>query len=233
MLVVIFADGMNLTSLIVHALATSRALETGRTTDPVLVRLTDDIFRISGADECAFGACGAGVRALVYDLDHLVSIGAPEQHGPGYDVFYGGGRAFVLLFNGSLPFVKTVVAACARAELPTILALRGDVAFCHLAKADLHVPFASVGDLADHYRRTVAYNACLLDQPNTSKCLIKVFHLNERALSAAARAAQTVQQMLVRRLEFLTSDIVDVRDQAIRYLESAAVGGGSGSAHTP
>lgn len=225
---------MNLTSLIFHALATSRALETGRTTDPVLVRLTDDIFRISGADECAFGACGAGVRALLFDPDHLVCCGEPEQYGPAYDVFYGGGRAFVRSFNGSLPFVKTVVAACARADLPTILALRGDAAFCLLGKADLHVPFATVEELAGHYRRTVAYNACLaVGQPDASACLLEVFHLSERALSAAARAAQTVQQMLVRRLEFLTSDIVDVRDRAIGYLESAGVGGGSGLARMP
>jgi hypothetical protein len=217
-------DTMNLTALIAHALATTQALRTGRTTDPLIIRLVDEIFQISGADACAFGACGVDYRNLFFDPDVVdyVMHAVPEQWGADYDAFYNG-RQFVMTFNDSLPDVLTVLQACARAERPTVLARAGDSSFCTLGKRDLPVPNASIDELLVHYHRTEKYNACLSNQTivyeyKPRMCLMKAFNLNEPALYNAARAAQTVRQMLVRRNEFLLKDIVAERDKANMYL---------------
>jgi hypothetical protein len=213
---------MNLTALIAHALATTDALRTGWTNDPVLIRLVDEIFVISGADACAFGACGVDFRNLFFDPDVVdyVTHAVPEQYSADYDAFYNG-RQFVQVFNDSLPDVLTVLQACARAERPT-LALQGDDSFCTLAKNDLRAPNATVDELLVHYHRTKKYNACISDQTvyeyKPRMCLMKAFDLNESVLYNAARAAQTVRQMLVRRNEFLLADIVAERDKANMYL---------------
>jgi len=219
---------MNLTSLIAHAFATQQALETGWTWDPLLIDLTDEIYRISGADPCAFGVCGTGFRNLFFDPDIVdyITSGVPEQYSTDYEEFYGGGRLFVLQFNDSLPFVKTVVAACARATLPTILGEVGDEALCTLGKTELTVPNETVEELVVYYHRALAYNACLFNETQIYEykprmCLMSAFGLNEPPLYNAARAAQTVRQMLVRRLRFLTADIVEERNRANDYLYEA------------
>jgi hypothetical protein len=209
---------MNLTSLLAHALATSSALQTGWTSDKMLINLTDEIFRISGADACVFGSCSTNIRNLFSDVDVVdyITTKTPEQYDQKYNRFYGGGRAFVLKHNDSLPAVKTAIAACARAALPTILAEEGDSTLC------VHsFPNETVDELVVHYHRAVKYNACTQQGETPELCLIHIFQLNERVLNNGARATQTIQQMLVRRLRFLTADIVDVRDKANHYLYEA------------
>jgi hypothetical protein len=232
-----FTITMNLTSLIFHALATERALETGYSYDPSIMKLTDDIFKISGADECAFGACTGNLRNLFFDPavgDYITNEWVvPESYNwIEYGDLFDGGRTFTLQFNNSLPAFKTVVAACARAALPTVLELEGDGMDCFNGKNKFNVQRETVDDMLLFYHRTLDYNTCLkLPSAATSEmsCLVSTFGLNANQLQNAARASRQVKVMLTRRLAFLTSDILDVRDIANRYINDRPTNNGSGA----
>jgi len=222
---------MNITTLIFHALATERALKTGRSDDPGLMDLSDAIFAISGADECAFGACTGNVRNFFFEptiSDYIVTRGlVPESYNwIEYGDLFDGGRAFTLGFNNSLPEFRDVLATCARADLPTVFEIEGDGMKCFNGKNKFNVTRETFDGMLRYYHNTLDYNACLgnaywesMPEPEVA-CLVEVFGLDDYRLKNAARASRQVQLALERRLMLLQDDIADAHSTAANYINS-------------
>jgi len=189
---------MNLTALLATALATNNALYNGWTADPGTVALIDAIYRISGADPCAFNACTNGTRVLygpIYasatSVEDVVAGRGPPPDAYDQDLYgdlFGWCRDFMNLFPSEHIFSNTLRA----------------------------LDSSAVDQLV---KTATAYQTCTGGE---MRCMCTACDVDIAPLKRAAQAAASVEAALVRRVTLLNTDIHNARNQIMQYYTTVA-----------
>lgn len=194
---------MNVTTLLLAATATNQALQFGMTTDPSLIALTDRIFLITGADRCAFDACSANGTRILHNPTFIDEIVLGDAVPSTYNhSLYGPFFGWCRDFMRSYPPAPSF-SATLRSHNPSVV-------------TSLLIERASV------------YQAC---PKKTLECMCVACNVDSTPLKRARRAAESIEAILIRKLQLLEFDLQAASNQIATYWttkhESASRGSGS------